>query len=528
MNDEGDCAGGTINGATPDIPPLVPEAGPPPDSIMEAIGKLADDPGAIFKPATLILLRRVRASDPQAWARYRQAIKETHKVSMPELDRLTRISDEGQVSGLEELFPEVEPWPDPVDGASLLDEIASTIQRYVIADPPTIHATTLWIAFTWFIDVVDVAPIANITAPEKRCGKTVLLTILGKLGCRPLQASNISAAALYRTIEKWKPTLLIDEVDTFLPENEGLRGVLNAGFTRDSAFVIRCVGDDNEPAAFNVWGAKALCGIGKLAATLEDRSIPFRLRRKLPGEHTIKIRRAHEGMFNELASKLTRFAFDHQYAVGSTPPKDIEGLNDRANDCWEPLLAIAEVVGGHWPRRARNAAIALHGVEEEMPSIGVELIMDIKAVFEGQRVDKIFSTDLLKALVADEEATWATWNRGKPMAFKQLSKRLAEYGIKPKQIRIGLETGRNGYELSDFSDVFKRYIPTAPPFLSSTPLQAMNGVACSDLISSTSAIVVEDKKQLQATDGVGCRGVEDSAPQEGGKEGVRPCFTGKI
>jgi hypothetical protein len=528
MSDEADGDERNINGANPDVPPLTPKASLPADPIGEAIGKLVDDPGAIFEPTILIMLRSERASDSAAWARHRQAIKETHKVSMPELDKLTCNTDEEQVAGLEQLFPEVEPWPDPVDGASLLDEISNTIHRYIIADPPTIHAATLWIAFTWFIDVVDVAPIANITAPEKRCGKTVLLSIFGKLACRPLQASNISAAALFRTIEKWKPTLLIDEVDTFLPENEGLRGVLNAGFTHDSAFVIRCVGDENEPAAFNVWGAKALCGIGKLSATLEDRSIPFRLRRKLPGEHTIKIRRTHEAMFNELTSKLARFAFDHQYAVGRSPLKDVVGLNDRANDCWEPLLAVAEVVGGHWPKRARNAAIALHGIEDETPSIGVELLMDIKVIFESLRVDRIHSTELLAALNADEEAPWATWNRGKPIVPRQLSNRLKDFGIKPKQLRIGTEAGRNGYELADFKDVFERYKPSAPPFLPSTSLQPTNDGACSDSPSSTSLIVVDGKKRQKAADDVVCRSVEDRQPPQEGEEGIKPRFTGKI
>jgi len=139
---------------------------------------------------------------------------------------------------------------------------------------------------------MEIAPTANVTVP-KNAAVTILLRVLYKLGCHPLQAFNISAAALFRTTEKWKTTQLIDEGVTFLSENEDLRGVLNAGFTRDNAFVIRRVGDDNEPAWFYALGAKALSGIGKLTATLEDRSIPLRLRRKLQGEYTTKIRRAH-------------------------------------------------------------------------------------------------------------------------------------------------------------------------------------------------------------------------------------------
>lgn len=128
------------------------------------------------------------------------------------------------------------------------------------------------------------------------------------------------------------------------------------------------------PTRFNVWGAKALCGIGKIADTLADRSIPLRLRRKLPGERSVKIRHADADHFATLAGKLARFAIDNRDAVRIARPAEIEGLNDRANDCWEPLLKIAEVAGGDWLRLARQSAITLHGLEEEAPSADAELL----------------------------------------------------------------------------------------------------------------------------------------------------------
>ncbi|MCF4993591.1 hypothetical protein GIW60_29925, partial [Pseudomonas gessardii] len=296
------------------VSPLVPEASPAPDPIADALSKLKLDPGAVFETEVLVLLRQTRDTDPARWARYRQAIKAAGVVSMADLDKLTSTSSPKEV-GSAELFPEVMLWPDSVDGAELLHEVAAAIRHHVIADPPTIHAAALWVAFTWFIDVVDVAPIANITAPEKRCGKTVMLGALARLSCRPLAVSNIAPAALFRSLELWTPTLLIDEVDAFLAEHEEARGILNAGFTRDTAFVIRCVGDDHMPTRFNVWGAKALCGIGKIADTLADRSIPLRLRRKMIGERTAKIRHANADHFATLAGMLARFAIDNRDAV---------------------------------------------------------------------------------------------------------------------------------------------------------------------------------------------------------------------
>lgn len=499
------------------IAELIPVAMPAPDPIADALANIKQDPGAIFEHEVLALLRQVRGSDSARWARIRHAIKEAKTVSLPDLEKLTSPTSEATV-GNEELFPEVTLWPEPVDGAALLENLASAIRAHVIADPATIHAAALWAAFTWFVDVVSVAPIANITAPEKRCGKTVLLGVLARLACRPLAVSNIAPAALFRALELWTPTLLIDEVDAFLDAHDEARGILNAGFTRDTAFVIRCVGDDHMPTRFNVWGAKALCGIGKIADTLADRSIPLRLRRKMPGERTVKMRHADPEHFAILVGKLARFAVDKREAVRLARPTEIEGLNDRANDAWEPLLAIASVAGGDWPRLARQAAITLHGLEGEAPSIGAELLGDIQIAFGRKHTTKLFSSDLLQALCDDEESPWATWNRGKPIQPRQLSRKLAEFGIKSKDVRQGYEV-KKGYHLEQFADAFERYLCATDPLpsanillASATPLQPSNDKARSVARSA----IAHAQKELSATSkakaGTGCSDVADQTP----------------
>ena len=96
-----------------------------------------------------------------------------------------------------------------------MTEVRATIVRFVVCEPETSIAATLWIAFTWVIDHVQVAPLAIITAPEKRCGKTQLLELIGRLSKRALFAANISSAATFRVIEAKAPTLLIDEANSF-------------------------------------------------------------------------------------------------------------------------------------------------------------------------------------------------------------------------------------------------------------------------------------------------------------------------
>lgn len=476
--------------------------------VQEAIKRLGVDAGALYEPAMLIELKRIRAKDPSAWARIRQQVKDAKILSMVDFDRLTAQEGDEKTSSGSGIFPEVAQWPKAVNGVELLNDISQAIQRYVIADPATIQASALWATFTWLIDSVQVAPLANITAPEKRCGKSIMLTTLGNLVNRKLQVSNIGSAALFRAIELWSPTLLIDEVDAFLRENEESRGILNSGFTRDSATVIRCVGDDHIPTPFRVWGAKALCGIGKIADTLADRSIPLRLRRKLPGEEVEVLRHSDPAVWASLRSRMMRFAQDNGERIAKARPATIKGLNDRANDCWEPLLAIAEAAGGDWPAVARQAARTLHDVEDDSPSVGVELLTDIKTILDTKQATKMFSATLLDELMTDDEAPWPTWNRGKPMTARQLSTKLGEFGIKSKDIRIGT-TNKKGYDRADFTEVFDRYLSTVPPVVSATARQPSKAGASSDIGAATRVQPVADEKSLQATEYKGCRAVAD-------------------
>lgn len=183
------------------------------------------------------------------WVRKTEA--ETLGIRPGTLDKLVAAVRKDEVdTGL--VFDDVEPWPDPINPAQLLTDISDVVRRFIVCQEETSHAVALWTAMTWLMEVVQVAPLAIITAPEKRCGKSQLLFLLGRLVSRPLTASNISPAALFRSIDAWKPTLLVDEADSFMRENEELRGLLNCGHTRDSAYIVRTVGEDFTPRKFNV------------------------------------------------------------------------------------------------------------------------------------------------------------------------------------------------------------------------------------------------------------------------------------
>jgi hypothetical protein len=121
--------------------------------------------------------------------------------------------------------PKIEPWPDAVDGAVLLSEVTSAIRRYVVMPDGVAVIVALWVMHTYCFDCFMHSPRLAITSPEKGCGKTTLLDVAACLVERPLSTSNATPSAIFRIVEMARPTLLIDEADTFLKDNNELRGI---------------------------------------------------------------------------------------------------------------------------------------------------------------------------------------------------------------------------------------------------------------------------------------------------------------
>ena len=420
-----------------------------------------------------------------------------------------------------ELFPPIDTFPYEVDGNELLSELAESSSRFLTLPEHGETILTLWTVFTYAIEAAEHSPILAITAPEKRCGKTTALTWLGKLVNRQLNASNITAQALYRTIECHEPTLLIDEADTFIGENNELRGVLNAGHSRNGA-VIRLVGSDHTPKSFKTFCPKAIAMIGQLPDTLADRSIHMQMRRRLPHE-SIESMRDQERHFDLLKQKIAKFISDNIVEIKAVKPFIPPSLNDRATDNWYTLLSIAEYVGEDWAKKARLAASSFADAEEDSTGINEELLTDIQTVFKEAGVDRMQSTMLIEKLCAVDEAPWETWNRGKPMTSRQFAKRLRGFGITVNQtIRLGRNTCK-GYLLEQFKDSFARYIPSQ----SVTESQVSEyGVYSLDAISNMNQDVT-DNKSLNPNDYNGCDRVTDKYPvglcQRCGGEGCGYC-----
>jgi hypothetical protein len=304
-----------------------------------------------------------------------------------------------------------------------------------------------------------------------------------------------SEAVLYRKIQQDRPTLLLDEYDAIFGngrEHEPLRALLNAGNEADT-IVPRCGGANRDKLEeFSVWCPKALAGLGRLPDTIEDRAIPIQLSRKAPGEHAERARRgAIREAAEPLRARLEEWAATSTASLRGARPTIPEELDDRAQDGWEPLLAIADLADSDWSSCARRAALTLSaGEQREDDAVGVRLLIAIHGVFEDEG-DRIFTRRLIEALGADDEAPWSDWwdpavNAPARGAARRLATLLRDFDIRSQSVRVGSETAR-GYKAEQFEDAFCRYLPLPekpihpplPPHL--VPLQVCDVSDVSDV-----------------------------------------------
>ncbi len=299
----------------------------------------------------------------------------------------------------------------------------------------------LWIIHTHLINAFDVTPYLNINSAEKQSGKTRLLEVLKVTVANPWLTGRASAAVLVRKVDAERPTLLLDESDAaFNGEKEyaeALRGILNTGYMSDGRASL-CVGQGVQITFkdFSTFCPKAIAGIGHLPDTVEDRSIPIRLRRAAPGEVIARFRRREvSGEVVPLCERIEKWCTQISDSLTGARPELPGCLSDRQQDVIEPLLAIADMVGAEWPEESRAALVTIFGAAPEDSSNGVRLLTDIRTILDGDednpRRDYIDSAELADALAKIETSPWGEWSKGKPITAAKLARLLKPFGVSP-------------------------------------------------------------------------------------------------
>jgi len=397
----------------------------------------------------------------------------------------------------------VEPWKEPVDLAQLLNDIVRVFNRYAILPKHAPEALALWVLHAWAFDAWDISPFMVLVSPEKRCGKTTILIILQYLTPRSELASNLSASAIFRYIEEQRPTLLIDEADTFVKDNEEMRGVLNSGHTKTAAYVIRTVeiGGEHKAKRFSTWAPKAIATIRVLADTLEDRAVIVTMMRKKKSEKVERLRRCDNQEFAEIRQKAVTWTANSVKELAIADPEVSDRLNDRAADNWRPLVAIANLAGGDWPKRALAAALALSGGSDDSDSIGTQLLADIRPMLDDQTVVGLTSETIIAELVKSPERPWGDWKNGKPITARSLAGLLRSFKIFPQQLQVSVGKKLRGYARFSLEEAFSRYLPD-PQSVPSVPSPTERGTS-SDFSTCTRTAESQPEKTVETAAAVG-------------------------
>jgi putative DNA primase/helicase len=375
------------------------------------------------------------------------------------VDRARIVEDDAQADAY--VLPQLKPWPEPIlDAPALFDQVHERYLLYLYLPPGADVVLTLWPAHAAAVGAFCHTPRLNLTSSEPGCGKTTALDLTTALIPKVLRTDHMKPAVMFRVIHREgpaRPAVLLDELDAYLRLYPELRGLINAGHS-PGACVYRCEG--GTVRSFQIFAATALAGLGTLTPTLRDRSIVIHLVKAPPGTLKARFDKRHVEAENLLGSKIARWTKDNFAAIAACDPVMPPAAYNRLGDNWRPLIALAQVIGGHWPALVADAFAKLTAKPPTQDK-GKLLLADIRRVFADAALPRLFSTDLLHALCSLPERPYSYPDNLKPSGFvltpASLARLLQPYGIRPHAMRIG-DDRTKGYELAQFEPVFKRLL----------------------------------------------------------------------
>ena len=348
--------------------------------------------------------------------------------------------------------------------SALFDEIADLLRKYVFFGREEAIITALWCAHTFCLGAAEYTPYLHLRSALPRSGKSRLLDVLEYTVARPMRFHDPTPAAIADALlfaemfHSEPPTLLWDEVDNAYTRWTGMREIINAGFQRGTD-IIRA-GGKRKPT----FGPKVMAGLSNLPSTVYDRCIEFDLTRaqsaEIPDRLTPVERRKLRATTGDLRIRLEAFAernLDELMEFVVPLPQE---LDDRAQDICEPLLQIADIAGGDWPDKARQALIGIRHrmFSSERVSERELLLRDLRRVF-GER-KAMHSGAIIEALHELEDSPWRA--RGlSQWSMAEIVHEFSEYPggprIRSKRMRVG-RVLRAGYLKAQFTDSWRRFL----------------------------------------------------------------------
>jgi putative DNA primase/helicase len=211
-----------------------------------------------------------------------------------------------------------------------------------------------------------------------------------------------------------------------------LASLVNAGWTPDHP-IPRTV--NGKQVLFQVFCPKIIVMRGRqMEPTTASRFIWCKVWAKLEDEDVEDFDGRDCEAFEQLRRKFTRWAADNAAALKTIKPTYPPRFNNRLQKNWRLLLAIAELAGGEWPKRARRAAVILTDRRAIEPSDGVRLLVSLdplitRAISGGRKW--LTSEEIITSLKADTEAEWREYRGKSRITERQIAWLLRQYDIYP-------------------------------------------------------------------------------------------------
>ncbi|HEY6249119.1 MAG TPA: DUF3631 domain-containing protein [Candidatus Angelobacter sp.] len=357
----------------------------------------------------------------------------------------------------------------------LFDAIAAWISQHLVCDPHQLTVLTLWVAHTWSFQHSPTAVYLNICSPQPQSGKSLCLNLLRQLARNPSFVTSSSPGSLMKYLltdnnrltqnqdgngdSGFDTTLFLDNCHhLFGPtERQPIIALLNSGSDAGLSYL-------SAPDEYSFFGPKAFAGNAPLPPSLAQRCIPITLRRKKFSDARTRFRpdkdhRDAVDLVHDLVAWIDRNGAAIQKAAQTSPPRIPPGHTPREQACAEPLLHLADLIGGSWPEKARTALSNIFKLAESTQAVG--LLSDIRALFYVKEDPEYLSTkDMLAGLTVIEYRPWVKWTGGSGQKIATL---LRPLGITSRSLQCGSEKAFRGYLFRDFEDAWERYTAPLPP-----------------------------------------------------------------
>ena len=326
--------------------------------------------------------------------------------------------------------------PDPAEVfKALAERFAFYLDLPRDTGPAVVATLCLWVLLSYCYSPWHAIPYLYVGGPLGS-GKSRLFEILSRLAFRPLPTSNLTGAALFRSLHSQGGTLLLDEAErlkqTQDPATAEILSMLLAGYKKGGqATRLEPVGESGfKTVSFDVYGPKALACVAGLPPALASRCIAITMFRAVPGSDKPRRRiDANRSGWQSLRDDLHVLALENGPTWLDLPNQChvCPPMSGRDYELWQPLLALAWWIesygaGGLLELLQAHALATIDAAKDDQTPDADETLLRIlaEAIRYGERPEP---GDLLKRAQEAEPSAFKSWTA------RGVTSHLKRYGV---------------------------------------------------------------------------------------------------